>query len=70
MILLPLLFMDLGGILLDPGVLVGLALLILTVAALVVGGAAPAAAGALLVVLAVYLRRLRARWKTWSRLPR
>lgn len=68
-ILLPLLFIDLGALLVDPGVLVGLALLLAMVAALLLAGAVPAAAGALLVVLAVYLRSLRSRQRLWSRLP-
>ena len=68
-IVLPLLFLDLGALLLDPGVLVALALLVLSLAGLVAAGAVPAAMLSLLFVVAVYLRSLRGRWKTWSRIP-
>lgn len=68
-VVLPLLFLDLGSLLLDPGVLAVLALLILSLAGLVAAGAVPAALLSLSVVVAVYLRSLRGRWKTWSRIP-
>lgn len=69
-IVLPLLFLDLGMLLVDPGVLAVLALLILSLALLVAAGAVPAVVLSLLFVVAVYLRRLRSRWRLWSRIPR
>jgi hypothetical protein len=68
-VVLPLLFLDLGALLIDPNVLAVLALLILSLAGLVAAGAVPAALLSLLFVVAVYLRSLRGRWKTWSRIP-
>lgn len=66
-VLLPLLFLDLGAILLDPGVLAAVGLLLLALAGLVLAGAAPAALVATTLVGAVYVRRVRQRWQVWSR---
>ena len=64
-VVLPLLFLDLGAILLDPEVLGVLALLVLSLAGLVLAGGVPAAAVSMLVVLASYMRRLNGRWRMW-----
>ncbi len=66
-IVLPLLFLDLGGILVDPQVLGLQALLVLALAGLVVAGAVPAAALSMGVVLARYVRRLNGRWRMWMK---
>lgn len=65
-IALPLLFVDLGALLLDPGVLAALALLVLAAGGLVLAGALPAAALSLLALAAAYARRVRARRRAWS----
>ncbi len=56
-LMLPLLFMDLGAILLDTQVLMGIMGVIVTLAGLVLVGAAPAVGLSLLVVLAGAVRR-------------
>ncbi len=66
-VLLPLLFLDLGTILLDPSVLLELGVLVVAFAGLVLAGAGAAALVATAVVGAVYLRRARQRWLAWSR---
>jgi hypothetical protein len=66
-VLLPLLFLDLGALVLDASVLGALALLFLVFAGLVLTGAVPMLAVSLSLVLAGYLKRLRGRWRMWSR---
>lgn len=66
-VLLPLLFLDLGALVLDASVLGALALLFLAFAGLVLAGAVPTLGLSLGLVLAGYVRRLRGRWRMWSR---
>ncbi len=69
-VLLPLLFLDLGALVLDPNVLLAVVVLVLVFAGLVVGGALPTLALSLSLVLAGYLKRLRGRWRMWSKAQR
>jgi len=66
-VLLPLLFLDLGALVLDASVLGALALLFLAFAGLVLAGAVPTLGLSLGLVLAGYVKRLRGRWRMWSR---
>jgi len=67
-VVLPLLFLDLGAILVDPGVLGVLGLLVLALAGLVLAGAVPAALASMGVVLAGYVRGLQGRWRMWVKI--
>ena len=64
---MPLLFLALGALVLDASVLGALALLFLAFAGLVLAGAVPTLGLSLGLVLAGYVRRLRGRWRMWSR---
>lgn len=64
-VVLPLLFIELGAILVDPQVLGKLALLVLSLAGLVLAGGVPAAVASMLVVLATYMRSLDGRRRMW-----
>ncbi len=66
-VLLPLLFLDLGALVLDASVLGALGLLFFVFACLVLAGALPMLGLSLALVAAGYLRRLRGRWRMWSR---
>ena len=67
-VVLPLLFLDLGAILVDPGVLGALGLLVLALAAVVLAGGVPAALISMGVVLAGYVRGLMGRWRMWVKI--
>lgn len=59
-ILLPLLLVDIGAALLDPGVFAAIAWLLLAVSAALLAGTVPAALASSVVLIGVYLRRVRA----------
>jgi hypothetical protein len=67
-IVMPLLFLEFGAILVDPGVLGVLGLLVLALAGVVIAGGVPATVVSLGVVLAAYVRGLLGRWRMWAKI--